>query len=371
MNPISVILLVLLIDITNGYLINHSKFSVIRLNKAIKFPKQTQTFTKTNYADVSEVQISLKEYLSPPFIDIQAIGYILAGQGLILNLGFLYGFFGGFDKNAIFLFSFDKESMTLALQYSIALIVIGQIIDRLPIKFFQNLALDTRVFVLRIIGRQTPFVTAVLTAFLLSAGAGLSEELVFRGCLFVYLQNSVGNLSAYVISSLIFGLAHSPIFGASTAVEIIIGIIFAYIFEISGKNLAVPIAVHTIYDFTTILITWWYAKEQLRKQILEVEKGKLIKLSTSDSEEYKSLACAVFNSIDINGDGYIDQVELDRGMRLFGFGSHPFGKQLEGSKELFRELDKNNDGRISIEEFIVFMNEGLYQWPYKPYRRPF
>lgn len=47
------------------------------------------------------------------------------------------------------------------------------------------------------------------------------------------------------------------------------------------------------------------------------------------------------------------------------FGEHPFGKQLEGTKEIFDDLDKDKDGRLTFEEFSAIMNRGLYQWPDK------
>ena len=40
----------------------------------------------------------------------------------------------------------------------------------------------------------------------------------------------------------------------------------------------------------------------------------------------------------------------------------PFGKKIEGSQDLFNQLDKDNDGKISYNEFLSFMKEGLLFW---------
>lgn len=111
----------------------------------------------------------------------------------------------------------------------------------------------------------------------------MSEELAFRGVLFTFVENFFGTAAAYLVSSLLFAMAHSPIFGANTVVEIVFGSYFAYTFVASGYNIAVPIAVHVLYDFVTMLSTWMSATQELRKKINDMKTGALASLK-SDNE---------------------------------------------------------------------------------------
>ena len=180
--------------------------------------------------------------------------------------------------------------MYLALQFASVLFIIGQIIDKLPGKMFQEISLDTKVFVLRLFGRTTPLPTVTIASSLLSLGAGLSEELFFRGFLFILIQNYLGGqVPAYIISSSLFGLAHTPVFGANAALEAFFGGFFAFSFVYSGYNLGVPIAAHALYDFTTILITWWFASKEIQSKIIDAE----YELANLDENLYNSLVKGV------------------------------------------------------------------------------
>lgn len=101
----------------------------------------------------SGIQISLKEYFTLPYVDKFAIAWILAGQGLILNMALFLGLFAGINPFTEYETSFTQESMTLAVQFATTMIIFGQVLDKLPQKIFQELAFETRVFVLRILGR--------------------------------------------------------------------------------------------------------------------------------------------------------------------------------------------------------------------------
>ncbi len=74
---------------------------------------------------------------------------------------------------------------------------------------------DTRVYTLRLIGRNSHPVTAFGVALLLSLAAGLSEELLFRGGLQMWIRAWAGPQVAIMLSAATFGLAHFPVFGAS------------------------------------------------------------------------------------------------------------------------------------------------------------
>lgn len=116
-------------------------------------------------------QLSLREVFTPPYADGYSIALTLAGQGLLVNLGFMASIvYGFFDSRSIGLdtFSFDNQSMTMATMFAMPLIILGFIIDQLPISPFKEIARDTRIFVLRLLGRNSSWLNTILVALLLS-----------------------------------------------------------------------------------------------------------------------------------------------------------------------------------------------------------
>lgn len=89
-----------------------------------------------------------------------------------------------------------------------------------------------------------------------SIGAGISEELVFRGFLFYYLGLYLPQINAWekvVLTSLIFGVAHfyqgkQGIIGAT-----VLGLIAATIYVLSG-SLLLPIVLHAVIDWRLLLM---------------------------------------------------------------------------------------------------------------------
>ena len=111
--------------------------------------------------------------------------------------------------------SFDSNSMILALQISAFLLIGGVLFDKAPSEKIQRIVRDTRVYTLRIIGRNSDPISAFGVALLLSLAAGLSEELLFRGFLQMWIRQWAGSQLAIMASAALFGLAHFPAFGAS------------------------------------------------------------------------------------------------------------------------------------------------------------
>jgi uncharacterized protein len=239
------------------------------------------------------ISINLREFLSPPYLDRNYLGWLLAGQGLVLNVGIFADFLAGMNPIQSFTYSFDKESMSYASVYAMLIILFGQVLDNAPLKVCRDIAMDTRVFVLRIIGRSTPAPIAALAALLMAAAAGFSEEILFRGVIFAVVDKFAGMIPAYAISSLLFGLGHSPVFGANVVLEMLFGAYFAYTYVSSGYNIAVPIAVHTLYDFATIFVTWWLASRDIRKQIKEIRDIGMIRVPATNDTNYAVLTRAV------------------------------------------------------------------------------
>ncbi|MDF1583378.1 MAG: CPBP family intramembrane glutamic endopeptidase [Methyloprofundus sp.] len=99
--------------------------------------------------------------------------------------------------------------------------------------------------------------------FVLAAIAGISEEILFRGVIQPWLENSWGMLAGLLISSLIFGLIHAVTllyFIMATAVSVYLGMYLDYG---STRNLLTPIIIHWLYDFFAfMLILHAYRLEQ-------------------------------------------------------------------------------------------------------------
>jgi len=90
--------------------------------------------------------------------------------------------------------------------------------------------------------------------FVLAAIAGISEEILFRGVIQPWLENSWGLMAGLVISGLIFGLIHAVTFLyfiMATAVSIYLGLYLDYD---NTRNLLTPIIIHGLYDFFAFFV---------------------------------------------------------------------------------------------------------------------
>lgn len=101
--------------------------------------------------------------------------------------------------------------------------------------------------------------------FVLAAIAGISEEILFRGVIQPWLENSWGVMGGILISSVIFGLVHAVTalyFVMATVVSIYLGLYLDYD---NTRNLLTPIIIHALYDFFAfVVILHSYRQEQLK-----------------------------------------------------------------------------------------------------------
>jgi membrane protease YdiL (CAAX protease family) len=81
----------------------------------------------------------------------------------------------------------------------------------------------------------------------LSITAGICEETLYRGFLIAYLNTFVGLAAAWVISSLIFGVAHSYQGSGGVAKTGVVGAILGGLYLFTG-TLWVPMALHATQD---------------------------------------------------------------------------------------------------------------------------
>lgn len=91
----------------------------------------------------------------------------------------------------------------------------------------------------------------VLAYLVIYVIVGVTEELVFRGYVFVNLRDGSNVLIAVIVSSVLFGLAHilNPNFAPIALLNIaLVGVFFCYAYLVTG-NLWLPIAYHFSWNF--------------------------------------------------------------------------------------------------------------------------
>lgn len=92
---------------------------------------------------------------------------------------------------------------------------------------------------------------AVLSSNILIVVIGpIVEELIFRGALLYRFKEKYSLNKAIILSSLIFGLFHMDVVGAT-----VFGIFMALIY-IKTKNILVPMLIHMVYNLGTVLLAF-------------------------------------------------------------------------------------------------------------------
>ncbi len=88
--------------------------------------------------------------------------------------------------------------------------------------------------------------------FMLSAIAGLSEELLFRGVIQPWMASSWGYATGLVASNIVFGLVHAvtPLYAV---VATLVGVYLSMSMNYGGDHeLLIPITIHGFYDFLAL-----------------------------------------------------------------------------------------------------------------------
>ena len=168
-------------------------------------------------------------------------------------------------------------SLRLGFLYTLAIILINDILLSPLIESYFFTDIDLRAFdSLR--GNTTNLIVYLLLIWTLIA---FGEEFFFRG----YLMNRMAHLfnalrfpwlTAAILSSLIFGLAHSYQGNSGMITTGIVGLILAFSFYKNQQNLAISMLCHGLYD-TYGLLMIYFNKDQLFKEII----GELIEKITA------------------------------------------------------------------------------------------
>lgn len=93
--------------------------------------------------------------------------------------------------------------------------------------------------------------TLILMVVVIVVLAPVTEEIVFRGCLYRFIKGKIGILPGLFVSGLLFALLHHNFL--TLLPLLFLGIALAYVYELSG-DLKVPILLHAIFNLNTVVV---------------------------------------------------------------------------------------------------------------------
>jgi membrane protease YdiL (CAAX protease family) len=134
--------------------------------------------------------------------------------------------------------------------------VMLMIVLRSPWRPLRELCQQVEEFVRELFAESNWFELAVI-----SASAGVGEELLFRGVLQPWLAEYVPTSLAVVIVSLLFGSAHS-LSATYFVLATLIGAYFGWLAMAYG-DLVAPILAHGVYDFVALVVV----QRRVRKRL--------------------------------------------------------------------------------------------------------
>ncbi len=184
----------------------------------------------------------------------------IGGSLLFCGLAFLIAMATGTSPVATLAFSADAVILGLLAMLPILALLAGLMTARNPrisrfrqkqLRYFAGLGF-----------RFTP-----LRIILMSLGAGIGEELLFRGAIQGHLATLISPPLAIVIAASLFGVLHM----ANATFMVLAGLIGAYlgfIFAVTD-NILVPIIAHTVYDVIALAITQRMMDRQGRRALSE------------------------------------------------------------------------------------------------------
>lgn len=85
--------------------------------------------------------------------------------------------------------------------------------------------------------------------------APITEELLFRGCLYGFLRQSTGRAAAIILSSLVFALIHAHLATIPALVVLAAGL--ALLYEATG-TLWAPVVAHSLFNILNFFGTLWW-----------------------------------------------------------------------------------------------------------------
>lgn len=182
----------------------------------------------------------------PPRDDVRAFLIVLAGAFVMIAAGYGLGALLAAPPWAHFSWSLFDAAFGAAATAPLLILLYWFMRTDIPeLVRFRESQVD---FFARIGFRFTP-----LRIALLSVGAGLSEELLFRGVLQSWLDSELSLFWALLLPNIVFGALHARTW-LYAFVAGLIGIYMGVIYAVTGNVLA-PIITHTAYDWAALIVT--------------------------------------------------------------------------------------------------------------------
>lgn len=167
-------------------------------------------------------------------------------EGSLVFVAVVLGWFA--DINPFENLYFSENAVIYGLCGTVPLYLLFLAMEHMPIASVQRI----RLVLLETLGSSL-YRYNWADLLILAAIAGFSEELLFRGVLQPWLENSWGWTTGLIVSNIIFGLVHAitPLYAIlATSVGIYLGLFLDYGGE---RNLLTPIVIHGVYDFLAFL----------------------------------------------------------------------------------------------------------------------
>ncbi|KAG5185288.1 CAAX protease self-immunity-domain-containing protein [Tribonema minus] len=273
-------------------------------------------------------------------------------------------------------FAPSLEGISSAIAYAIPIFVGSVVLERSNIKLFKEIDRDTQLFVVQIFGAKRSLSNILPAAAIMAASAGIAEEILFRGIIQNGLSNYIGDVPALLVASLLFGLAHNPVPGASSLVEAIYGFTFGSLYIATGGNLFAPILSHFLYDLATFVEVHFRATSRIgvaaagvppqpaaasqasgmAARVLQDKRVQDVIKRYGLPAPFVKNAIGVFGMLDLDKNGTLDRRELQLGVRTFGRFTND--EQLDA---IYKRADLNQDGEISFDEFLKLLTDAVLQ----------
>lgn len=94
---------------------------------------------------------------------------------------------------------------------------------------------------------------------------------------------------------------------------------------------------------------------------MSTENENDLRLILSDKQKLRNLTESAFKKVDIDQSGFVEKDELQKVMEDVAKDIGVEKPTKEDVEEVLKELDENKDGRLSLDEFQVLIEQVLEQ----------